>query len=122
MPAHAVASGQQDTASPERGSLDVFFQPATVAVFGASESAGSVGVISRCGPLRTALTSGGRAAHVGCSAFVSLGSMSDVGWVDCIEYLGADPQTKQIGICLESMSGTSAFFEAVRKVALHKPV
>ena len=43
MPAHTVSGVQQDTPSPNHGSLDVFFEPATVAVFGASETAGSVG-------------------------------------------------------------------------------
>ena len=33
---------------------------------------------------------------VGFSAFVSLGSMLDVGWGDLIDYLGDDPQTKSI--------------------------
>jgi acetyltransferase len=83
---------------------------------------GSVGFISQSGSLLTALASGGLAKKVGCSAFISVGSMIDIGWVDCIEYLGADPATKQIGIFLESMSGAAAFFEAIRKVALDKPV
>lgn len=83
---------------------------------------GSVGFISQSGALLTALASGGLAKKVGCSAFISVGSMIDIDWVDCIEYLGADPGTKQIGIFLESMSGAAAFFEAIRKVALDKPV
>jgi acetyltransferase len=83
---------------------------------------GSVGIISQSGSLLTALTSGGLANNVGCSAFISVGSMIDIDWVDCIEYLAADPQTKQIGIFMESLSGAGAFFEAVRKVAPDKPV
>jgi acetyltransferase len=253
MPAHVVAGAQQDTPLPYRGSLDVFFEPATVAVFGASETAGSVGravmknlichpfggtifpisprwgstlgvkayprladvpvpvelailvtpastvpgileecaaagvhgaiilsdafrgghpsraalehqiqnltrrgvmrvlgpnsmgvacsrsgfnatfaramippgsvgIISQSGSLLTALTSGGLANNVGCSEFISVGSMIGIGWAECIEYLGADPQTKQIGIFMESMNGAAAFFEAVQKVALDKPV
>jgi acetyltransferase len=83
---------------------------------------GSVGIISQSGSLLTALTSGGLASNVGCSAFISIGSMIDIGWTDCIEYLAADPQTEQIGIYMESISSAAAFFEAVRKVALDKPV
>jgi acetyltransferase len=83
---------------------------------------GSVGIISQSGSLLAALTSGGLANIVGCSAFISLGSTIDIGWVDCIEYLGSDPQTKQIGIFMESMNGAASFFEAIRKVALDKPV
>jgi acetyltransferase len=62
---------------------------------------GSVGIISQSGSLLTAITSGGLANNVGCSAFISVGSMIDVGWVDCIEYLGADPQTKRRDYILE---------------------
>ncbi len=40
---------------------------------------------------------------VGFSAFVSIGSMVDVGWGDLIDYLGDDPKTKSIVIYMESI-------------------
>ena len=40
---------------------------------------------------------------VGFSAFVSIGSMLDVGWGDLIDYLGDDPHTKSIVIYMESI-------------------
>ena len=33
--------------------------------------------------------------RVGYSAFVSIGSMLDVGWGDLIDYFGDDPNTKK---------------------------
>src|SRR5262249_39400483 len=83
---------------------------------------GSVGIISQSGSLLTAVTTGGLANKVGCSAFISVGSRIDINWGEWLEYLGADPQTKQIGIFMESLSSSAVFSAAVRKVALGKPV
>ena len=52
---------------------------------------GSVGFISQSGALLTAVLDWSLAENVGFSAFVSLGSMLDVGWGDLIYYLGDDP-------------------------------
>ena len=38
---------------------------------------------------------------MGFSAFVSIGSMLDVGWGDLIDYLGDDPRTQSIVIYME---------------------
>src|SRR5262249_13568822 len=59
---------------------------------------GNVGFISQCGSLLAALTGGGAEAAVACSTFFSVGGLLDVGWTDCLEYLGADAQTESIGI------------------------
>ena len=59
---------------------------------------------------------------VGFSAFVSLGSMLDVGWGDLIDYLGDDPHTKSIVIYMESIGDARAFLSAAREVALTKPI
>jgi acetyltransferase len=83
---------------------------------------GGVGFISQSGALLTALASGGLPEGVGCSAFISVGSMLDVDWADCLHYLAEDPQTESIGIYLESLGDASAFFAAVREVTPHKPV
>ncbi len=83
---------------------------------------GAVGFVSQSGSILTGLTSGGLASNVGCSAFVSLGSMIDVGWADCIEYLGKDARTERIGIYVESIGDPESFVAAVRKVTSEKPV
>ena len=64
---------------------------------------GSVGFISQSGALCTAILDWSFRAHVGFSAFVSIGSMLDVGWGDLIDYLGDDPYTKSIVIYMESI-------------------
>lgn len=60
--------------------------------------------------------------NVGFSAFVSIGSMLDVGWGDLIYYLGDDPQTKSIVIYMESIGDARSFISAAREVALTKPI
>jgi acetyltransferase len=59
---------------------------------GAMARPGHVGFISQSGALGTAVLDWSLSANVGFSAFVSIGSMVDVGWGDLIDYLGSDPQ------------------------------
>ena len=60
--------------------------------------------------------------NVGFSAFVSLGSMLDVGWGDLIDYLAEDPSTQSIVIYMESIGDAKAFLSAARAAALRKPI
>src|SRR5213076_1263255 len=59
---------------------------------------------------------------VGFSAFVSVGSMLDVGWGDLITYFGDDPRTESIILYMESIGDARAFLSAAREVTLRKPV
>jgi len=83
---------------------------------------GSVGFISQSGALLTAILDWSLQELVGFSAFVSIGSMLDVGWGDLIDYLGDDPNTKSIVIYMESIGDSHAFLSAAREVALSKPI
>ena len=83
---------------------------------------GSVGFISQSGALCTAILDWSLRENVGFSAFVSVGSMLDVGWGDLIDYLGDDPHTKSIVIYMESIGDARAFLSAAREVALTKPI
>jgi acetyltransferase len=59
---------------------------------------------------------------VGFSAFLSIGSMVDVGWGDLIYYLGNDPKTRSIVIYMETIGNARSFLSAAREVALTKPI
>jgi acetyltransferase len=83
---------------------------------------GSIGFISQSGALCTAVLDWSLREMVGFSAFVSIGSMLDVGWGDLIDYLGDDPNTKSIVIYMESIGNARAFLSAAREVALTKPI
>jgi len=84
--------------------------------------AGSVGFISQSGALCTAVLDWSLRENVGFSAFVSLGSMLDVGWGDLIYHLGDDPNTRSIVIYMETIGDARAFLSAAREVALTKPI
>jgi acetyltransferase len=83
---------------------------------------GNVGFISQSGALCTAILDWSFRENVGFSAFVSLGSMLDVGWGDLIDYLSDDPYTKSIVIYMESVGDARSFLSAAREVALTKPI
>ena len=83
---------------------------------------GHLGFISQSGALCTAILDWSQREMVGFSAFVSVGSMLDVGWADLIQYLGDDPKTRSIVIYMESVGDARAFLSAAREVALSKPI
>jgi acetyltransferase len=83
---------------------------------------GNVGFLSQGGGLLSALVSGGPHEGVGCSAFISVGAMIDVGWGDWLDYFREDPQTEIIGIYLEALADAPSFLAAARKVTPRKPV
>jgi acetyltransferase len=83
---------------------------------------GKVAFISQSGALCTAVLDWSLRENVGFSAFVSIGSMLDVGWGDLIDYLGDDPNTRSIVIYMESVGDARRFMSAAREVALNKPI
>jgi acetyltransferase len=60
--------------------------------------------------------------QIGFSAFISAGSMLDVGWGNLIDYLGDDPSTRSIVVYMESIGDARSFLSAAREVALNKPI
>jgi acetyltransferase len=83
---------------------------------------GNVGFISQSGALCTAILDWAQKEMVGFSAFVSVGSMLDVGWGDLIDYLGSDPRTQSIVMYMESVGDARSFLSAAREVSLNKPI
>ena len=83
---------------------------------------GNVALVSQSGAICTAILDWSLREQVGFSAFLSIGSMLDVGWGDLIEYLGDDQRTRSIVIYMESIGDARAFVSAAREVALSKPI
>jgi acetyltransferase len=83
---------------------------------------GNVGFLSQSGALTTAILDRSFVQNLGFSAFVSVGTMMDVGWGDLIYYLGDDPSTESIVIYMESVGDARSFLSAAREVALAKPI
>jgi acetyltransferase len=83
---------------------------------------GNIAFISQSGALCTAVLDWSVQEQVGFSAFISVGSMLDVGWGDLIQYLGHDPRTKSIVVYMESVGEARGFLSAAREIALSKPI
>lgn len=83
---------------------------------------GKVAFISQSGALCTAVLDWCQKEMVGFSAFVSVGSMLDVGWGDLIDYLGNDSRTHSIVMYMESVGDARSFLSAAREVSLNKPI
>jgi acetyltransferase len=83
---------------------------------------GNIAFISQSGALCTAILGWSFQKNVGFSAFVSVGSMLDVGWGDLIYHLGSDPHTHSIVIYMESIGDARSFLSAAREVAFTKPI
>ncbi|MBC7810739.1 MAG: bifunctional acetate--CoA ligase family protein/GNAT family N-acetyltransferase [Burkholderiales bacterium] len=89
---------------------------------GAMARPGNVAFISQSGALCTSVLDWSFSENVGFSAFMSIGSMLDVGWGDLINYLGDDPHTESIVIYMESVGDARSFISAAREVAKNKPI
>jgi acetyltransferase len=83
---------------------------------------GSVAFLSQSGALGAAILDWSLREKVGFSAFLSTGSMLDVGWGDLIYYLADDASTRSILIYMESIGDARSFLSAAREVALTKPI
>jgi acetyltransferase len=83
---------------------------------------GNVAFLSQSGALCTSVLDWSLREDVGFSAFISVGSMLDVGWGDLIDYFGNDRKTQSIIIYMESIGDAAAFLSAAREVALTKPI
>lgn len=89
---------------------------------GAMARPGNVAFISQSGAICTAVLDWSFNENVGFSAFISIGSMLDVGWGDLIHYLGDDPNTRSIVIYMEAIGNARAFLSAAKEVSRTKPI
>jgi len=83
---------------------------------------GKIAFISQSGALCTAVLDWSLQEKIGFSAFVSIGSMSDVQWGDLVDYFDHDPNTQSILIYMETVGNARAFLSAAREVVFHKPI
>ncbi len=83
---------------------------------------GNVAFISQSGAICTAVLDWSFEENVGFSAFISIGSMLDVGWGDLIYHLGDDPNTRSIVIYMESIGDARSFLSAAKEVSRTKPI
>ncbi|MGE3309377.1 MAG: GNAT family N-acetyltransferase [Limisphaerales bacterium] len=83
---------------------------------------GNVAFLSQSGALLASVLDWGRREQLGFSVLASLGGMADIGWGDLIDFLGNDPFTRSIVLCLETVGDARKLLSAAREVSLSKPV
>jgi acetyltransferase len=83
---------------------------------------GKIAFISQSGALCSSILDWALAQNVGFSHFVSIGSMTDIGFAELIDYFGMDQHTSSILIYMESITNARRFMSAARAFARSKPI
>jgi acetyl-CoA synthetase (ADP-forming) len=85
-------------------------------------SAGYIGMASQSGSLVTQMFNYLSRFGLGFSTALSVGNEANIDIVDCMEYLGACPNTKVIALYIEGITRGRAFVETARSIVPHKPI
>lgn len=83
---------------------------------------GTVGVVSQSGGLGTDVVRRGLTRGLKFSGLVTVGNCADIGPSDLLEFYLADPQTKVIGLYIETARDGRRLFEMLRAANARKPV
>jgi acyl-CoA synthetase (NDP forming) len=86
------------------------------------EGIGHVGVISQSGGLGTDIIRRGLTRGLKFSGLVTVGNCADLGPAELLEFYLADPQTKVIGLYIETAKDGRRLFETLRDARASKPV
>ena len=84
--------------------------------------AGFVGLASQSGSFITQMFNYLHRHGMGFSAALSVGNEASIDIVDCLEYLGACPNTKVITLYIEGINRGDKFVEAAKAITPHKPI
>jgi acyl-CoA synthetase (NDP forming) len=87
-----------------------------------SQQTGTVGIVSQSGGLGTDIVRRGLAKGVGFSGLITVGNCADVTPSDLLEFYLADPQTRVIGMYVETAKDGRRLFEILRDARGAKPV
>lgn len=83
---------------------------------------GFVGMASQSGSFVTQMFNYLARYQMGFSTAFSVGNEANIDIVDCMEYLGACPNTKVIALYIEGIKRGRAFVETARAIVPHKPI
>jgi acyl-CoA synthetase (NDP forming) len=87
-----------------------------------SRAVGSIGVVSQSGGLGVDVVRRGGERGLAFSGVVTVGNCADLDCADLLEFYLADPQTRVIGLYIESGRGGRRLFEMLRAARALKPV
>mgnify|MGYP002640446275 CR=1 FL=1 len=83
---------------------------------------GYIGLASQSGSFVTQMFNYLYRYDLGFSTAFSVGNEAVIDLVECMEYLGACPQTKVIALYIEGIKNGRAFIETARSIVPHKPI
>ncbi len=83
---------------------------------------GHIGFISQSGAVVTTIVDWSIPEHIGFSMVISVGNQVDLGFVDFIRVVAADPHTRAIILYIEEIRRGREFLSAVREITATKPV
>lgn len=101
-------------ANPEKN-LDITFAKT-------APLAGNIGLISQSGAIGSYLFDWAKSENLGFSKFVSLGNRAGLTETDFLTFLAADPDTKVIGLYLESFADGQKFLSVTSQLTRKKPI
>lgn len=84
--------------------------------------AGFVGLASQSGSFITQMFNYLHRHGMGFSTALSVGNEANIDIVDCLEYLGACPDTKVITLYIEGINRGNKFVEIAKAITPHKPI
>lgn len=83
---------------------------------------GHIGFISQSGAVITTIVDWSIPEEIGFSLIISVGNQIDLGFVDFIQVVAADPNTRAIILYVEEICGGREFLDVVKKITADKPV
>ncbi len=83
---------------------------------------GFIGLASQSGSFVTQMFNYLHRYSLGFSTAFSVGNEAVIDLVECMEYLGACPETKVIALYIEGIKRGRAFIETARSIVPHKPI
>ena len=83
---------------------------------------GFVGLVSQSGSFVTQMFNYLHRHGMGFSTALSVGNGANIDIIECMEYLGACPNTKVIALYIEGITRGRAFMKTARAITPHKPI
>jgi acetyl coenzyme A synthetase (ADP forming)-like protein len=83
---------------------------------------GHIGFVAQSGAIITTVVDWSLPEKIGFSAVISVGNQADLGFIDYLKFVGADPDTRAIILYIEEIRDGKNFLRVVTDVARKKPV
>ncbi len=83
---------------------------------------GNIAFVSQSNSLALSVLDWANSKGIGFSHFISLGDVADIDFADVIDFLGRDPYTKSILLCMDHIKTARKFISSARSTSRDKPI